>query len=89
MYYFSLVFFISWMVFIDNIIYSLSNPKPEIDSLLDNYYFYKAPPIAAVLVLAFLIAVFNSIINKYEEENESTRMLLSIQNAKLGSLNDE
>ncbi len=87
MYYFCLVFNILWMVFIDFIVYSLSNPKPNIDFLLDNYYFYKAPPIAAVLIISFLIAVYNGIINKYEEENENAKLLLSKQNEQLASMN--
>lgn len=83
MYYFNLGYYILWMLFIDLIIYYLSSPKPDIDFISRNYYFYKAPPIAALLILASLISVFISIINKYEEENERVKAQLALHNREL------
>lgn len=67
-YYITFLYYLLWICFSDRIIYALSDPKPQIDFLFENYYFYKAPAIAGIFVVTLMINVFIGIINRYEEE---------------------
>ncbi|UII31052.1 hypothetical protein LVD17_22425 [Fulvivirga ulvae] len=66
-YFVTLFYYFFWVCFIDKIIYALSDPKPQIDFLIENYYFYKAPTIAGLLIVTLIINIFIGIINRYEE----------------------
>lgn len=67
-FYATFLYYFLWVCFSDKIIYALSDPKPQIDFLIENYYFYKAPAIAGLFVVTLMISIFIGIIDRYEEE---------------------
>ncbi|GAA0890670.1 hypothetical protein GCM10009122_03490 [Fulvivirga kasyanovii] len=67
-YYITLVYYFLWICFIDKIIYALSDPKPQIDFIVENYYFYKGPIIAGLFLVTLMINIFINIMTRYEEE---------------------
>lgn len=83
LYYFSIVFYLAWIMFSDKLIYSLSVNKPNIEYLLSNYTFYKNPPIAGLIAIVGVISIFKNIIHNYEVENEFVKAQLLIKNQEL------
>ncbi len=83
LFYFAITYYLVWLLFADQIFYALSNPKPQIGFILENYSFYKMPVVLSAIMLVVLIISFKNTIYFYEFENEQIKQELRKSNERL------
>lgn len=88
MYIFTILFIGFWVYFSDKIFYFLSDPKPDISFIEQNYFFYKLPVFFAAILVSVLLLTFKNIIFSYERENDRIKGELNDMNEELLKQNE-